>query len=197
MVEITKLESPPRRSRWRQLSLLLLLAVAAVLWLDAADRLPPEVKDLCAEVGLCGHEIVQDVLLDVLPGGSRETRLEFLVAASSDAQQAAQASVLAERQGDSWILKMSIDALPGAHHYSLLQLLATRGSAPGGQPTNLILHDENRQPVLNGRWEVTARVPNEVFRSRDWVLQYRADTLDALAVSEDIAPHIRRTGAIR
>jgi hypothetical protein len=51
--------------------------------------------------------------------------------------------------------------------------------------------------LVNGRWEVTVAVPNEVFRNRDWVLRYRADTLDALAVSEDIAPHIRQTGAIR
>jgi hypothetical protein len=74
-------ESPPRRRRGRwlvRLLVLLLLAVAAVLALDATDRLPPGIKRACEEAGLCGHAIVQDIL----PGAPRATRLEFPVGAS-------------------------------------------------------------------------------------------------------------------
>jgi hypothetical protein len=189
-------ESPPRRRRGRwlvRLLVLLLLAVAAVLALDATDRLPPGIKRACEEAGLCGHAIVQDIL----PGAPRATRLEFPVGASPETRQTTRALVAAERQGDNWIMTLRIDALPGAIRYSLIQVLATRERAPQGEATTLTLHDTNRQPLVNGRWEVTVAVPNEVFRNRDWVLRYRADTLDALAVSEDIAPHIRQTGAIR
>ncbi len=188
-------ERPPRRrGRWLvRLLVLLLLAVGAVLVLDATDRLPPGLQRSCEAAGLCGHDILQDVL----PGAPRATRLEFPIAASPGTRLATRALVVAERQGDNWILTLHIDALPGAPRYSLIQVLATREQAPRGEPALLTLHDENRQPVVNGRWEVTVTVPNEVFRNRDWVLRYRADTLDALAVSEDIAPYIRQTGAIR
>lgn len=190
-------EGPPprrRRGRWLiRLLVLLLLAVGAVLVLDATDRLPPGFQRSCEDAGLCGHAI----LADILPGAPRATRLEFSVGAGGQTRQATRALVVAERQGDNWIMTLRIDALPGAPRYSLIQVLATRERAPRGEPAVLTLHDENRQPVANGRWEVTVTVPNEVFRNRDWVLRYRADTIDALAVSEDIAPFIRQTGAIR
>jgi hypothetical protein len=189
-------EPPPRRRRARwliRLPVLLLLAGTTLLALDATDRLPPDIERACEEAGLCGHDIVRDIL----PGTPRATRLEFPVGASPETRLATRALVAAERQGDNWIMTLRIDALPGAISYSLIQVLATRERAPQGEATTLTLHDANRQPVVNGRWEVTVTVPNEVFRNRDWMLRYRADTLDALAVSEDIAPHIRQTGAIR
>ena len=166
------MESPPRPRRRRlfRLTALLLLAAGAALALDAAG---------------------------LLPGILRATRLEFAVGADRDTRQATRATVIAERRGDSWTLSLSIDALPGAQRYSLIQLLATREWAPSGEPDLITLHDENRQPLIRGRWEVVATVPNEVFRNRDWVLRYRADTIDALAVSEDIAPFIRQAGATR
>jgi hypothetical protein len=184
-------ESPPRRRRGRWLRRLLfpfLLAFVALLALDATDRLPPGLERACEEAGLCGHD---------LPGAPRATRLEFTVGASAQTRQATRAVVLAERQGDNWILTLRIDALPGAPRYSLIQVVATRAGAPRGEPAVLTLHDESRQPVVRGHWDVVVTVPNEVLRDRAWVLRYRADTIDVLAVSEDIAPHIRGTGAIR
>lgn len=185
-------ESPPRRRRGRwlvRLLVLLLLAAGTVLVLDATGRLPPGFQQACEDAGLCGHGLV--------PGAARATRLEFAVGAGRDTRQATRAQVTAERQGDGWILALRIEALPGAPRYSLIQVLATRERAPQGEPAVLTLHDESRQPVVRGHWEVTVTVPNEVFRSRDWVLRYRADTIEALAVSEDIAPFIRQAGAIR
>lgn len=183
---------PPRRRRWRwpaRLLGLLLLGAATLLALDAAGRLPPQLQRACERAGLCGH--------DLLPGAHRATRLEFTVTAPPQAPQATRAAVLAQRQGEEWLLRLRIDALPGAQRYSLIQVFATRETTPPGQPALLTLHDENRDPLLNGRWEVTVAVPNTVFREREWVLRYRADTIDALAVSEDIAPFIRQSGAIR
>ncbi|TCI00264.1 hypothetical protein EJV46_06400 [Roseococcus sp. SYP-B2431] len=185
-------ESPPRRRRRRwlvRLVFLLLLAVTALLGLDAAGRLPPGVQRACEDAGVCGR--------DILPGAPRATRLEFPIGAGPGAGQATRALVAAERRGDSWLMTLRIDALPGAARYSLIQVLATREGAPRGEAAVLSLHDSTGHPTANGRWEVTVTVPNEVFRNRDWVLRYRADTIDALAVSEDIAPHIRQAGAIR
>lgn len=182
-------ESPRRRRRWIRPLALAALAAGALLLLDAADRLPPEMQRWCARAWICGH--------DLLPGAARASRLEFTVAESPSSGQATHAQILAQRSGDDWIMTLRIEALPGARRYSLIQVLAVRERVLGGAATILTLHDENRQPVLNGRWEVTVQVPNDVFRNPEWVLSYRADTIDALAVSEDIAPHIRRRGAIR
>nr|WP_314072675.1 hypothetical protein [uncultured Roseococcus sp.] len=184
-------DEPPRRPRHRRFRLLsfLLLAVAALLVLDATGNLPASIQRVCAAAHLCGH--------DLLPGPARVTRLEFPVTENPSSRQPTHARILAQRSGDDWIMTLQIDALRGAARYSLIQVIATREPPLAGARTVLTLHDQNRQPVLNGRWEVTVSVPNEVFRNPEWVLHYRADTIDALAVSEDIAPYIRRRGAIR
>lgn len=184
-------EIPPRRrGRWLvRLLVLSVLALGGVLILDAAEQLPPGLQRACEDAGLCGHGF--------LPGPARATRLEFPVGPSADTRQTTRALVTAERRGDDWNMVLRIDALPGALSYSLIQVIATREGAPQGVATTLTLYETNRQPVANGRWEVTVAVPNTVFREREWVLRYRADTIDALAISEDIAPHIRQVGAIR
>jgi hypothetical protein len=184
-------EGPPRRRRrWLvRLVVLLVLAMASAFALDATDRLPPGLKRACEDAGICGHGI--------LGGASRATRLEFSVAANPGSRQATRALVAAGRQGDNWIMTLRIDALPGAARYSLIQVLATRERAPQGEPAVLTLYEESRQPLAGDHWEMTVTVPNEVFRNRDWVLRYRADTIDALAVSEDMALYFRLAGAIR
>lgn len=178
---------PRRRWRWLlRLFVLLALGLAALLALDAAGRLPPALRHACEEARICGHGLL-----------SGATRLEFNVGAARDTRQATRAAVTAERQEEGWLLELRIDALPGAPRYSLIQVLATREDAPQGEPSVLILHDESRQPVVRGQWLVSVTVPHTVFRNRSWVLRYRADTIEALAVSEDIAPLIRQEGAIR
>lgn len=185
-------ERAPRRRRGRWLVRLLVLSgliVGGLVVLDGAGRLPPGIQRACEDAGLCGHAF--------LPGTSRATRLDFAVGAGRDTRQATRAQVTAERQGENWLLGLRVEALPGAQRYSLIQVLATRERPGQGEPELLTLHDESRQPVVRGYWEVAVTVPNEVFRNRDWVLHYRADTIDALAISEDIAPFIRQAGAIR